>query len=395
MLICSLTPFNNAYRQATPLGGGHFPLAPFFILVWLTLLAAAARKIFVRRILLTGRELLVAWILMVLVSGIAYTGLARTFFINLTAPHQFATVENRWEEVLQPLLPERLYPQSAEAVQQLYNGLPGGRQMGWLEAVLRRIPWDAWIVPLLTWGGFVLLCYFVMICIVNLLSRQALDNERMNFPLLRVPELIEEALDNDRLGPSAGRPLPAARPDGSGPAASGQRAQFLLSGGAPDPDPDPGRPLLSQSRPLFRFHQTEDLHLSGLYRFRLSDLQADHLFPSGFFSLPGALLVGLLSLLGYNIPAAALGVTFGPTLSRPEETQMIGAYLVFFLFLFWLARHHFSSVLRDGLLDLPAVRIRSRNWLSTRFAFWGFVLGTLGIIDLVPLFRPAACRPPS
>ena len=105
-----LTPFNNVYRQATPLGGGHFPLAPFFILVWLTLLAAAARRLFRHRILLTGRELLVAWILMVLVSGIAYTGLARTFFINLTAPYQFATVENRWEEVLQPLLPERLVP---------------------------------------------------------------------------------------------------------------------------------------------------------------------------------------------------------------------------------------------------------------------------------------------
>ena len=29
LAICLITPFNNAYRQATPLGGGHFPLAPF------------------------------------------------------------------------------------------------------------------------------------------------------------------------------------------------------------------------------------------------------------------------------------------------------------------------------------------------------------------------------
>ena len=33
ILICLLTPFNNAYRQGTPLGGGHFPLAPFYFLV--------------------------------------------------------------------------------------------------------------------------------------------------------------------------------------------------------------------------------------------------------------------------------------------------------------------------------------------------------------------------
>ena len=37
--ICAITPFNNAYRQGTPLGGGHFPLAPFFILIWLTFFA--------------------------------------------------------------------------------------------------------------------------------------------------------------------------------------------------------------------------------------------------------------------------------------------------------------------------------------------------------------------
>ena len=37
MLICVITPFNNVYRSATPLGGGHFPLAPFYILFWLML----------------------------------------------------------------------------------------------------------------------------------------------------------------------------------------------------------------------------------------------------------------------------------------------------------------------------------------------------------------------
>ena len=40
-LVCAITPFNNAYLQGTPLGGGHFPLAPFFVLIWMTLLVAA------------------------------------------------------------------------------------------------------------------------------------------------------------------------------------------------------------------------------------------------------------------------------------------------------------------------------------------------------------------
>ncbi|MBE9543620.1 MAG: hypothetical protein IMF02_03945, partial [Proteobacteria bacterium] len=35
LAICLITPFNNAYRQGTPLGGGHFPLAPFYFFMWL------------------------------------------------------------------------------------------------------------------------------------------------------------------------------------------------------------------------------------------------------------------------------------------------------------------------------------------------------------------------
>ena len=141
LAICLITPFNNAYRQGTPLGGGHFPLAPFYFFMWLMIATALIRTIFKGRNLLTGKELLVSWSLMVLLSGIAWTGLARTFFINLTAPYHFATVENRWEEVLQPVLPKSWYPQSQEAIAKFYNGLTGGRQMGWFE-ILGNIPWD-------------------------------------------------------------------------------------------------------------------------------------------------------------------------------------------------------------------------------------------------------------
>jgi hypothetical protein len=101
-------------------------------------------------------------------------------------------------------------------------------------------------------------------------------------------------------------------------------------------------------------------------------------FSFWFFFIAGALLVGLLGFLGINIPAAALGVTFGPTLSRPEETQMIGAYLVFFVFLAWLARYHFLDILLKALgvkKETPA----DGEWISTPVAFWGFVLGSLAI----------------
>jgi ABC-type transport system involved in multi-copper enzyme maturation permease subunit len=71
--------------------------------------------------------------------------------------------------------------------------------MSWWE-VIWNIPWKAWLQPILSWGIFVLLCYTVMICIVSILSSQAIHNERMNFPLLRVPQMLEQAFDENRLG---------------------------------------------------------------------------------------------------------------------------------------------------------------------------------------------------
>ncbi len=375
--ICAITPFNNVYRGATPLGGGHFPLAPFYFLIWMTFIAAVVKKLFKKWDWLTGRELLMAWILMVLASGVAYTGLARTFFINLTAPYHFATVGNRWEEVLQPLLPSALFPQSPEAVSALYDGLSGGRQMSWWE-VFANIPWAAWVVPLAVWSVFILVCYFVMLCMVNLLSRQAMENERMNFPLLRVPQLMEEAFDGNVLGRFltnrfmiAGLMIPVVL--------------HLINGLNFYFPAVPHIPTLILAGPYFPKYGL----FSGFYKLKI------FIYPAfiGFafltskqislsfwaFFILGGILFGLLSILGYNIPAAELGITFGPTLARPEETQMIGAYAVFFVFLFWLARQHLLGVVREAF-QVGSSDPSRKEWLSLRFAFWGFFGGSVFII---------------
>ncbi len=377
LAICLITPFNNAFRQATPLGGGHFPLAPFYILVWLMVLTAVLRFVFKGHKWITGKELLVSWALMVMLSGVAWTGLARTFFVNLTAPFHFATVENRWSEVLHPLMPDSWFPQSADAISGLYNGLLGGRQLGWFE-VLKQIPWDTWLTPLWTWTIFVLLCYFVMICIVNLLSKQPLYNERMNFPLLRVPLIMQEALDSNRMGQFfsnrfllAGLMVPVCL--------------HLLNGLAFYNPSIPQIPTLILAGKYF----PKVGLLSGFFKLKIfiypafigfAFLTSKQIsFSFWFFFIIGVLLFGLLSVLGLNIPAASLGVTFGPTISRPEETQMIGAYIVFFLFLAWLARFHFVDIVRYGL-GFKKDANPEAEWLSTRFAFWGFVVGSLAIV---------------
>jgi hypothetical protein len=376
MAICAVTPFNNAYRMATPLGGGHFPLAPFYILIWMTILMGIARTFFKKYSILTGRELLTAWAMMVLGSGIAYTGLVRTFFINLTAPFHFATVENRWGDVLLPRLPRKLYPQDGKAIENLYNGISGGKQMNWWE-IIGNIPWDAWLVPFLIWGGFILLCYGVMICIINILSRQAIAHERMNFPLLQVPKMMEEALDNNRLLRFfsnrfllAGMTIPVTLHLING-------LNFYYPG-------IPQIPTLVLAGPYF----PETGLFSGFTKLKIYIYPAfiafgflvskQISFAFWFFYLLGKLLFGLFGLIGYNIPPAALGVTFGPTLSYPEETQMIGAFFVFFLFLLWIGRHRLKQVIAHAFYLRSSYDFNpQQEWFSTRIAVFGVIGGSL------------------
>lgn len=375
--ICVWTPYNNLYLGATPLAGGHFPLAPFFILAWLTLIVAGLAKLFRVKPLFSGLELLTSWIIMVVVSGIAFTGLARTFFINLTAPFHFATVGNRWAEVLQPLMPEGWRPADPAVIESLYNGLDGGYRQTWGQ-ILAHIPWGAWIGPLLTWGAFILLCYFVMLCLVNIFSRQWISNERMNFPLLQMPEMMEESFDQKGLsGFFLNHYL-----------ICGVLTSLLLHAvnGWSFYDPSiPQIPTLFLAGPYF---PTTGL-FSGFFKLKI------YIYPAfiGFayltsrqislsfwiFFLLGGLLYGVFDMVGYQIPASALGVTFGPTLTTPEETQMIGAYGVFFLFIIWLARFHLVGAVKAAF-GLNKEPLRSPEWFSTRLSFWGLLLGGAALV---------------
>lgn len=374
LLICAATPYNNAYLGATLLAGGHFPLAPFFLLTWLTLFAALYVKIFRRPSILNGVELLTVWILSVVVSGVAYTGLARTFFINLTAPVHFATVGNRWAETLQPLISNRLQPSDPQAIKALYDGLQGGSGMS-LPEVFASIPWSAWITPLLAWTVLILLAYLVMLCLVNLFSTQWVVNERVNFPLLQAPRIMEEAFEEGRIWDFFTN-------------------RYLLTGlliscflhvinGLHFYIPSvPHIPTLIAAGDYFPkvglfsgFHEVEIFIYPAFIGFAfLAPRQIS--FSFWFFFIAGCLFYGVLSLLGVTIPPSELGVTFGPTLAHPEETQMIGAYGVFFIFIVWLARRHLGATFREAMGAEPREASRAQ-WISARASLWGAIIGVI------------------
>lgn len=375
--LCLLTPYNNVYLNGPPLGGGHFPMAPFAAFLLLGTAAALWRRTG-RAPLLTGLELLTVWALTALVAGVGHTGLFRTFFISLAAPLALATPGNRWSEILGPILPRGLFLDDPAAARLLFVGLENGAALGWTE-VLARIPWTAWTGPLLAWGLFVLLAWLVMLCLVSLLGRQWIVNERMNFPLMRAPLALGEALDRDRwLSFLADRWLLV-----------GFFLAALLHVVNGLAFHWPFLPRIPTLVPVGEYAPATGL-LSGFQKLKM------HIVPAfiGFafltsrqislslwlFFLLGGLLAGGLAASGLQATPAGLSETFGPTLSRPEETQTIGAYVVFFLFLLWLARFHLRHAGLAALGLAKSEAASGEQWLGPGPSLWGALLGFAGLV---------------
>lgn len=343
LALCIFTPLNNTILHNTPMGGGHFPLAPFFIIAWMFVFDAIAARFSNREPLFSGMELLVIWLMMVLFSAIGYAGLTETFFVNITAPERFAKDAYRWTEVLTPLLPKAWFPDSTQAVNLFYDGLPGGKEMS-ISGVLGSIPWGVWLPVLSVWSLFILGSFFVMLCLMVLFGRQWVVNERVLFPLARVPMLMGEALDQKTLN-------------------SWWTDNYLLIGltfaGAlhllngmhfyyPSVPELPTLVLAGKFFPKFGL-------FSGFYKLKLYFIPAfigfaflttrQISFSMWAFYLLGGLFFGLLYVMGWQLPEAALGTTLGPDLVRPEGAQTIGSYLIFFIFLIWLARYHLKETI--------------------------------------------------
>lgn len=343
VLLCALTPYNNVRLQNSPLAGGHFPLASFGVLLFFAAIYNPVARKIQRGAVLSAQELLLLWAMVTVATGIAYTGLFRTFLINITTPAWLAATGHPTGKTLLELLPESLFPRDPEMIQNLYRGFENGRHLSWLQ-VLARIPWSSWMTPLTLWGIFIACIYAAFLGLTGLLSHQWIENEKMNFPLLRVPLEIGEESEKGALSSYVGHKL----------FVMGFFVPILLHlmNGLHTYYPQvPQIPVLFLAQPYI---PREGL-LSGFYKVKiylypafigfayLTSKQVS--FSLWFFFFLGGLLPGLLQLVGWRLPSAAMGTTFGPVLARVEEMQMIGAFAVFFFFVLWLARHHLLEVI--------------------------------------------------
>jgi hypothetical protein len=383
IIFCAFTPYNNVKLQNSPLAGGHFPLASFGCLLFLLIFVNPVFSRINRNWRFHLYEVLLVWAMVTVATGVAYTGLMRTFIINITTPVWFSTTSSNLGKVLPPLLTDSLFPKDPDMVRTLYGGIEGGLDMSWWQ-VICEVPWASWTTPMIWWGLFIFFVYTAMVGIVGMFSHQWVENEKMNFPLLRVPEILCGEAEKGVLFKyfshryfiiGFGIPL----------------LLHMLNGLSTYFPQVPQIPTLVLAQPYI---PKEGL-LSGFYKAKI------YIYPAfiGFafltsnqvsfslwsFFILGGLLPGLLQSLGWHLPAAALGTTFGPIVSRVEEMQMVGAFAVFFLFILWLARDHLKLLFRSVYQGREIIQ-ECHGLLCPRLALFVFLAGFTGVTFWLNVF---------
>ena len=162
--------------HTTKMAQDHLPwgvMVPFIIIVViLNKVIQAVRP----RAMLTRAELLVIFAMALIGSALPSYFMAH-MIANIGAPYYFPSSENGWATELHPYLVDWAVVTDVTAAKWFYEGLPRGAS----------IPWGAWLIPLI-WrlslvGAVACLCY----CIVAIFRKQWVENERLAFPLMKLP----------------------------------------------------------------------------------------------------------------------------------------------------------------------------------------------------------------
>ncbi len=364
VLIAALAPYNDWDLGNTYITGCHFPPGPFFLLLVLTLGANLLLKLVKKAWALRQPELMLIWCMMIVGSTVPSSGLMRVFFSVQAAPAYFTGQPHHWR-VMQEL-PDSLVPAKRQRAVVVYKFYQGVEEPGWKLLVRygRR-----WMPSVARWLVFVMLFYVATLFLGGMLRKQWVESERLIFPLARVPLELTEGSGKEALLP------PLVRDKA-----------FLV-----------GFVLTA----LFAFIQAAPV-IAGKDAGWLPSLPIDSVLygtPLGNMEIWSANIFPLAAGIGFLVPAdVALSVWFFFMFTRMElqvshwigrpmdgsygkwmQWQHAGAFIVFFLMMFWSARRHLIAVAKKAL-GLDRTIDDSAEPISYRVGFLGFLLAIGGMV---------------
>ena len=148
-----------------------------FLLVVLTLLNAAVARHSPRRALGQG-ELLLIYAMLAVGTAMCGHDMLQVLVPMTAAPVYLANGSNHWNELFAGALPRWLTVTDYGSARDFFVGH---------STLYTPAHLAAWAVPTLVWCGFLVTLLFVLQCVNTLLRKQWTDNERLTYPLIRLP----------------------------------------------------------------------------------------------------------------------------------------------------------------------------------------------------------------
>ena len=338
------------------------PVVLLFVLVWgLNTPLRVVRPTWA----LTTREVLVVYTMM----GVGLTapsiGLAQVLIPALAAPVYYASASNKYAEIFDlgtdNVIPWWLAPKDYDAVKGLFS-----------RTSIEPIDWGmvarTWTVPLINWGIWAFVLFFVYLCVVSILRKQWVQREQLTFAYNVVPEQMSAM-------PSHGDPAALAPFWKNRWMWWGFLLPFVyhLFANLYVVSPlFPNVPIqfnLAQYFTEFPWNGVGDLTLwVSLHSVAFCMLLTEEmLFSLWFFWLVN-------KVLAITFYAFAVNETYSDFVSPTMNDQATGAFLAYFVMTVWMMRAHLRVVLSR------AARFRvgldeSDEPLAYRTAVWGLVLG--------------------
>ncbi len=367
--------FTNTFLGATHLPPGAVGALLVLLLIVNPLLQVLAGP----RYRFSRDEMLVVYISCLfscLIPGIGGNNYFTSFIIG---SFYYASKENGWFEVLR-VLPTWMTPAlnsdgsyNAKLVEGWYVGLPPGGQ----------IPWAQWALPLLMWGGMMLVSFWTLCCMSVMLRAQWGEREALSFPLLKLPLALTEGLDD----------IPSSRTSGLWPPFFREPVMWIgftvavaIQGlnGLHLYFPDlPSISMSVDTGVLFTEAPWNQIGGVSIVVWPIAIGMA-FLLPTeisfsiwAFYWLMKFQLMGAYTL-GFPPSSLPNGVMTGNKIFI--NYQEAGAHLAFVGIIMWTAREHFAHIWRRATFRERAQIGERGEVMSYPIAFWGFVLGMLALI---------------
>lgn len=331
--------------HATRLDQNHLSMAAVVPLMVLVL--------FANRFLKLSRGELIVIFVMPLIGATMPTYFIGKMVANFTVPHYLSSPENQWAVYYETLLPEWTVVPGGEGLRWFFEGLPRGVS----------IPWTIWLVPVFWWMTVIVAYYGCALCLMVILRKQWVENERIEYPLMEVPlAVLEEPKEKGFFRiPILNLPLFWI--------GFGLTFFWVLWNVINHFNPSfPQIPWRYPNVVFDRVFPPISMRMYPVVAGFAYFIKLDILFSLWFFNFFTTMEMGLFNRLGYK------EAIFDEYSTNPLSigAQSHGAIIVIVLVGFWMGREHLKNVFRKAFYNDPEVD-DSGEIMSYRAAAFGLI----------------------